>query len=189
MWDLHDTKPSHVLDELAKTANEMIFCMTFSPTGHQIAAGYWHGTVCFFDPQPKGFVSSKKLADRRVLEMAYSPSGQQLAIASNNAVYLWDLQSEKPDVTLGGHTDGLCCISYSPCSQWLASGSADEAVRLWHRQAGEEEIWPCVAVVCGFSNAIRSITRSRSFPWSLSRRVITDLFKCGEHRVAVVVIR
>ncbi|KAG0081775.1 hypothetical protein BGZ90_004820 [Linnemannia elongata] len=87
--------------------------------------------------------------------MAYSPDGQRLVLGTDaSSIMLWDLQSNKPDVKLEGHTDDVSSVAFSACGKWILSGSDDKTARLW---SGEVDSWSCVAVVSGCSEAVASV--------------------------------
>ncbi|KAG0061519.1 hypothetical protein BGZ90_003551 [Linnemannia elongata] len=87
--------------------------------------------------------------------MDYSPDGQRLALGTSAfSILLWDLQSDKPNVKLEGHTGVVYSVAYSSCGKWILSGSRDKTARLW---SGEVDSWSCVAVVSGFSEPVTSV--------------------------------
>jgi len=60
-------------------------------------------------------------------------------------VRLWDLTDPHhpgPEATLTGHTDNVNAVAFSPDRHTLATGSYDEAVRLWatHPDEAAEDI-------------------------------------------------
>ncbi|KAG9063869.1 hypothetical protein KI688_003983 [Linnemannia hyalina] len=180
LWDLHEDgsapgQGGHVLVQLEESDPVEIEALAFSPTGHQLAVGFSTGTVSLFDPVSKALVvtSKKKLQpggrDDRHLVLKYSASGRQLAMGTaTGSIYLWDVaqsvaegetEKEEPGVLaqlLEGPQE-ISALAYSPCGTWIASGSIDETVRLWHRQSEEENTWSCVSVVRGFFGSIRDI--------------------------------
>ena len=62
--------------------------------------------------------------------IAFSPNGRFLARSAGNSVQLW-YAGRTYKTALTGHTDDISSIAFSPDSQTLASGSADNTVRLW----------------------------------------------------------
>ncbi|KAF9536799.1 hypothetical protein EC957_009672, partial [Mortierella hygrophila] len=180
LWDLQEDSSApgqgeHVLVQLEESDSAMIEAVAFSPTGHQLAVGFSTGTVSLFDPVSKALVvaSTKKLQAgigfSRHLVLEYSPSGRQLAMGTAaGSIYLWDVaqsaadgetEKEEPGVLvqLLESPKEISALDYSPCGTWIASGSTDETVRLWHRQSEEENTWSCVSVVRGFFGFIRDI--------------------------------
>jgi WD40 repeat protein len=91
--------------------------------------------------------------------LTYSPSDHQIAFGTKGGnVYLWDLQSKEPCADLGGHNSWVQCIAYSPCGEWIASGSDDNTVGIWHRQlSGEVESWSRVHSICAFFDSVRDV--------------------------------
>jgi WD40 repeat protein len=71
-----------------------------------------------------------------VRHVRFSPSGSQLAfyINSHNAVEdivrVWDRWGK--ETLLGGHNSSIRCLEYSLDGKYLASGSGDESIRIWH---------------------------------------------------------
>ncbi|KAG0044446.1 hypothetical protein BGZ90_008769 [Linnemannia elongata] len=166
LWDLAGTQQKHVLIENGGPTREHIRCFAFSAAGHQLAVGNWSGTLWLFDPQSKSLLTSKS-TDWAIAAMSFSPDVQQLAIGTANClVYLCGLQSEERAIELRGHTDLVKCIAYSPCGDWIASGSKDRTVRLWRRlrPPGDTETWSCVSTVHGFFGMIVDIAWSPTVP-------------------------
>ncbi len=65
-----------------------------------------------------------------------SPDGERLVVPIGNDILLFglELNSLEPAVNavhLVGHSQRVCAVSFSEDSAWLASGSADQSVKLW----------------------------------------------------------
>ncbi|KAG0048825.1 U3 small nucleolar RNA-associated protein 13, partial [Linnemannia elongata] len=165
LWDLDSTQQMHVLIENGGPTNEDIHCLEFSATGHQLAVGTQSGTIWLINPQSKGLITPKS-TDRAIEVVSFSPDGQQLTTTSEDGlIYLWGVQSEKRAIELRGHTEEVTCIAYSPCGDWIASGSKDKTVRLWRKQPpGDTESWSCVSTVHGFFHTVLSIAWSPTVP-------------------------
>ncbi|KAG9062926.1 hypothetical protein KI688_004523 [Linnemannia hyalina] len=83
------------------------------------------------------------------------------------SIHLWDVAQsvaegeteEEPGVLvqLLESPQEISALAYSPCGTWIASGSIDKTVRLWHRQSEEENTWSCVSVVRGFFGCILDV--------------------------------
>ncbi|MEM6599403.1 MAG: WD40 repeat domain-containing protein [Cyanobacteria bacterium P01_C01_bin.69] len=78
----------------------------------------------------------------------WHPSRQQLVLSpdssndsnrsgSRNSVALFDLESAQLGNSLGGHSDYVSFVAFSPSGDTLLSGSWDRTIRLWDTQTGE----------------------------------------------------
>ena len=72
-------------------------------------------------------------------DLAYSPDGARLAIASSVGVWLYDTATLKEVDLLAEHTGEVLSVAYSPDSSLLASGSKDRTMRLWDTKTGEQK--------------------------------------------------
>jgi WD40 repeat protein len=143
-WDMH-VKPQPFSADDGSYGYDGIYVnsVVFSSTESQLLFGNGN-TVYLYDFQSRecqgeiGFEESNGITS-----LAFSPNDQQIAIgAEGGVIYLWDKQSEQPSATLEGHQEDVHCIAYSPCGQWITSGSSDCTVGIWHRQlSGEVQSW------------------------------------------------
>ena len=89
-------------------------------------------TIAQDSPQwhlPEG--AKARLGKGGINEIAYSPDGTRLAVASSIGIWLYDARTGEELKLLSGHTSGVWSISFSPDGSTLASGSGDATVRLW----------------------------------------------------------
>lgn len=63
-------------------------------------------------------------------EIAYSPNGRLLAVASSIGIYLYDAETLE-EVRYLESDARVLSVAFSPDGQTLASGSGDYTVRLW----------------------------------------------------------
>ncbi len=85
---------------------------------------------------PEG--ATKRLGKGAIREIAYSPDGTRLAVASAIGIWIYDAQTGEELNLFTGHTEGgVVSVSFSPDGEMLASGSFDQTVRLWDVKTGE----------------------------------------------------
>jgi WD40 repeat protein len=83
--------------------------------------------------------------------VAVSPDGQQLAVAVDYGVRLFDLEQRRVRLELKGHKGQVAAVAFSPDGTTLATGSWDQTVKLWDVATGQERItyrWPIGRVYC-----------------------------------------
>ncbi|MDE0636983.1 MAG: hypothetical protein OXI43_14190, partial [Candidatus Poribacteria bacterium] len=85
---------------------------------------------------PEG--AKARLGKGRNREIAYSPDGSKLAVASSIGVWIYDTQSGE-ELVYTGHTEYAISITFSPDGKMLASGNGDSTLRLWDVATGEEK--------------------------------------------------
>ncbi|KAK3811514.1 MAG: WD40-repeat-containing domain protein [Linnemannia elongata] len=173
--DLHDKEQQYVLVETGGGYSNSINVLKFSPTGHQIAVCSNDGKVWLFDLRTRVLLTSKKMMEKSILALGYSPNGQQLALGTRTSIAFWDLQSDEPSFEVQVPVTAMVCfgdsvnIAYSPCGQFLASTSADYVVHLWRRQSveGDNETWSCVYALRVFHKFISSLSWNPVVPMEL----------------------
>ncbi len=83
---------------------------------------------------PKG--AKARLGKGSVREVAYSPDGNRLAVASGTGIWLYDAHTGKELSLLTGHTGSVLTAAFSPDGTTIASGSIDDTVMLWDAGTG-----------------------------------------------------
>lgn len=56
---------------------------------------------------------------------------QMAAVASGKTVFIWQLNTPEQTTTYDGHTGVITALSFSPNSEFVASGSEDKTVIVW----------------------------------------------------------
>jgi len=104
--------------------------LRFMATGGQGGAFVW-------DFQTAALVKRLK-GDWSVTALAFSPHSKFLAVASRGKIVAWDLATLEPVREFAGHRGEISRIQFSPDGQQLISASADNSVRVWSVETGDE---------------------------------------------------
>ena len=96
-----------------------------------------------------------RLGKGRINEIAYSPNGTLLAVASSIGIWIYDMETYKEVALLTGHTGGVNSVSFSPDGNIIASGSNDNTVRLWNVRTGAH-----IRTLTGHTGGVNSVAFS-----------------------------
>lgn len=141
--------------------------VTFSPDGRMIASCGADQTVRLWNAQDGVCIKTLAGHDHEVFAVAFSPDGQLLASAGGDCtIKLWDVQDGQCIQTLAGHADWVRTVVFAPYPSQnaaqnpqlllLASGGADQQIKLWDVATGE-----CLQTLSGHQGWVRSLTFSR----------------------------
>ncbi|XP_074605298.1 THO complex subunit 6 homolog [Brevipalpus obovatus] len=94
-------------------------------------------------PKPdwiKTIFPRNSLSDPEINSIIYTGKNTQMIAAGcgDKKIYCYDLESSLPKMVLTGHEDYINCLSFSPSSNLIFSGSEDGSVRLWDLRNGKE---------------------------------------------------
>ncbi|MDE0638627.1 MAG: hypothetical protein OXI43_22535 [Candidatus Poribacteria bacterium] len=78
---------------------------------------------------PEGTIA--RLGKGWVTDMAFSPDGNQLAVACSIGVWLYNVRTGTEEAFLKGGMELVNSVAYSPDGKILASGSNDWTIRIW----------------------------------------------------------
>jgi WD40 repeat protein len=119
--------------------------LMFTPEGDRLVSLGWDKTIRVWDVE-SGFLLKTLRGhmdegpEGTLYTGALSPDGRTLAVAGFLAheqgdpyglIRLIDIDSGKQKALLEGHTHVVFSLAFSADGKWLASGSADSAVRVW----------------------------------------------------------
>jgi serine/threonine protein kinase len=100
---------------------------------NRVVTGHSNGAVAIYDLDSKRRLFRFKRNDARIWAVAFVGSEDRVAAASHDwTVALWETASASaPSAVLEGHENAVQAVAVDPSGQWIASGGADRAVRIW----------------------------------------------------------
>lgn len=79
--------------------------------------------------------------ERTPLSFTFSSDGTEIATATGDKdIQRWDSKTGEELRTLNGHTGHVLAVDFSPTEHILASGGADNTLRLWNVDTGEGQV-------------------------------------------------
>jgi len=111
----------------------LIWVVIFALTSNTFAQDFTQSDL------PEG--AKARLGKGVISEIAYSPDGKHLAVASGTEIWLYDAQTGEELDLLTEHTDVVISIAFSPDGKTLMSGGSDGTVgtvHLWDVATGSK---------------------------------------------------
>jgi RNA polymerase sigma factor (sigma-70 family) len=141
IWNVREgTEVRHFL-----VHSDQLNCISFSPEGRTLGAGFTDGTVRIYDPAVGKELSCLDAQGHAQVCLAFSPDGRTLASGSKSTsdrefdavpIHLWDLATYKGIRQFPAHEQVVSGLAFSPDGKTLASAGADVVVRLWEVATG-----------------------------------------------------
>jgi WD40 repeat protein len=111
--------------------------LAFRPDGSLLASWNARGDgVRLWNPDNGSAVGVLGVGLQQVNALAFSADGKRLAVATPDAVTLWDVAT-RTRATGGDGGPGAVAIAFSPNDQWLVTADADRTVRLRDGATGQ----------------------------------------------------
>lgn len=126
--------------------------LTFAPDGARLASGHVDGTIRLWDIAAGEAVTLTHSAEGAALwSLAFSPDGATLASgAEDGVILLWSLAAtadapqvrqrltrDRDGALLPAHGNWVLALAFDAAGTRLASGGADEFVRVWDAASGD----------------------------------------------------
>jgi WD40 repeat protein len=146
IWELQN-KQSRLIEGHQNIIGELVL----SPDNKMLASISWDNNARLFDVDSGSLLLSQPVVGGG--DIQFSPSGQLIAIASDDGnVYLWS-HSDNIIKRLQGHENVVTRVRFSPDGQRLASASWDHTVRVW----GLSDTEPTSKVLFGHEQNIQHL--------------------------------
>lgn len=145
-----DNPPPGALLATVSSHSAAVNCVRWAPTGNLLASGGDDAVVLIYEQLPgegqsAAFAASSSASTENwrvrrplrahsgdVTDVCWSPDGEKLASASvDNAIYIWNVRSERMLVRLDGHKGLVKGVAWDPVGRYLASQSDDRTLRIW----------------------------------------------------------
>jgi len=141
LWDAESGKELQVLSGHSKAVQ----AVAISKDNKTLATGSWDRTVKLWNADTGKEIATLKGHTNAILNVEFSPDGRTLAssggqwgdrrqeveVTNSTEVILWDVDTGKAITTLGGHTERIFGVAFSPDGNFLATTSFDKTVKIW----------------------------------------------------------
>jgi WD40 repeat protein len=139
LWDLKTAPP---VPSGFSGMTGAIADLAFGPDGRLLAGAGGQEIVWLWDAS-RGRVMTELPVHFWITSLAFSPDGQYVAAGGGKRgqpgeIRVWKLPGGQPVCTCQGHTDVVQCLTFSPQSNRLISGSSDQTVKVWEVIGGQE---------------------------------------------------
>ena len=154
---IHSMRTHSCVSVLEGSHSRTIRCVTWSPSGSNIAAASFDGTVSIWEKCGATWSSSICLEghENEVKCVSWHRNGSLLATcARDKTVWIWEATDDgdyECAGVLNGHTQDVKCVRWHPQEELLASCSYDDTIKIW---GGDGDDWSCLNTLKGHAGTV-----------------------------------
>ncbi len=127
LWDLESGEPLSLPSGLTRAT-----AAAWSADGSLLAVGDANGHIAVVNASSREHLADIQVDAGDVIDMAFSPEADRLAIAAGNQLSLWSLTDQPQCLGRFEHPLRIARLQYSPAGDHVSSLCSDAGARLFH---------------------------------------------------------
>lgn len=137
LWNIHTEKMLYEFSNFGSA----IRCLAQSPAVDVVAIGLDDGRIILHNILYDETISTFRHHNGSVNCLDFRTDGRHLLASgsSSGCVAIWDLSSKQIQSTIDAHVEGVCGLRFLPGEPVLVSSGADNAIRMWIFDQGQEQ--------------------------------------------------
>ncbi|KAJ8922015.1 hypothetical protein NQ315_008654 [Exocentrus adspersus] len=119
-----------------------------------LVTGFSTGAFFIHELPEVNLIHSLSISDQKISSISINSTGDWIALGCSGLgqLLVWEWQSETYVMKQQGHSNNMCCVSYSADGQIIATGGEDGKVKLWNVYSGF-----CFVTFSEHSNTVSSL--------------------------------